>query len=242
MRRRYGTIILLIIAFALVFGMYNGVHPADIRAQIAQSTQRLEDDLNNFVKQASQPIIQEKTITKNPTDSTQATSQDKQKTPEIAVMSNFVFSNTYYYQFTDKTPSNIRKVFEEAIKEYNNTGIVNLVPGNATNEQNGITFSIYKKNEKVNPNTIELGSGGPKIMYRANDPAKAAITHSHANINTNYPESASISVALHELGHALGLQHSTDKNSIMYPTDQQVTHLSKADINGLKAIYSNSTN
>nr|WP_263849375.1 M10 family metallopeptidase domain-containing protein [Secundilactobacillus similis] len=44
-------------------------------------------------------------------------------------------------------------------------------------------------------------------------------------------------MATHELGHALGLDHSTSKLSVMYPVDQSRTTLSTADLNALKAIY-----
>ncbi|WP_225352031.1 matrixin family metalloprotease [Secundilactobacillus similis] len=53
-----------------------------------------------------------------------------------------------------------------------------------------------------------------------------------------YPQQAiKQSVATHELGHALGLDHSTSKLSVMYPVDQSRTTLSTADLNALKAIY-----
>jgi predicted Zn-dependent protease len=42
---------------------------------------------------------------------------------------------------------------------------------------------------------------------------------------------------MHELGHALGLDHSTSKTSVMYPVDQGVSQLSAEDLAGLKKIY-----
>ncbi|EKQ10421.1 putative Zn-dependent protease [Lacticaseibacillus casei A2-362] len=42
---------------------------------------------------------------------------------------------------------------------------------------------------------------------------------------------------MHELGHALGLDHSQSKASVMYPITQGVSQLSAGDIAGLKAIY-----
>jgi hypothetical protein len=45
------------------------------------------------------------------------------------------------------------------------------------------------------------------------------------------------SVALHESGHGLGLNHSDDPNAVMYPYYQYVTGLRPDDILGIRALY-----
>lgn len=77
-----------------------------------------------------------------------------------------------------------------------------------------------------------------------------SFVHVDMEFNTNYqwstaptaPQIDIESVALHEAGHALGLDHSSDPAAIMYPTYQPgaiARTLSVDDLAGLRALYPN---
>jgi len=64
-----------------------------------------------------------------------------------------------------------------------------------------------------------------------------------AAFRTDYVEYASKSesraLLLHELGHALGLGHSDDKKSVLYPIVGTTPKLSAGDIAGIRAFTKN---
>jgi len=52
------------------------------------------------------------------------------------------------------------------------------------------------------------------------------------------PKSNLYGVMIHEVGHTLGLKHSENKDSIMYPIDgNYIQHIMKSDIQTLNGIY-----
>ncbi|MDA5387767.1 matrixin family metalloprotease [Loigolactobacillus backii] len=166
-----------------------------------------------------------------------ASSQSTAATPMEENVQGKTLATTYYYHFNANTPQSVKRVFEQAVTIYNQTKLVNLVAGAGSQSQNQIAFGTYKKvMSAAEQGTIELGVGGPGIIQRVGYGAYTA-NHAQASLNINYTTSISLAVALHELGHALGLAHSTDKTSVMYPMDQGVTTLSQGDLNGLKQIY-----
>lgn len=200
----------------------------------------------DFKQQVTQVFadINPKKITKNyeiATETSKVTmkSVSKTATPIESVVQGHSLSNVYYYRFATTIPSNVKKVFKEAVSEYNQTGIVKLVARKGTQKQNQILFSTYnKKMTTANQGTIELGHGGPEVIQQTGMNAYT-VNHAKASLNVRYAESVQLSVAVHELGHALGLDHSSNRNSVMYPVDQGETSLSSGDLEGLKAIYNN---
>jgi predicted Zn-dependent protease len=76
-------------------------------------------------------------------------------------------------------------------------------------------------------------------VVRLEDPAKDALIASSTGGYTYQGFTTNLyQTALHEIGHALGLGHSTDVNAVMYPTlGTADLDLDSNDVTGIKALY-----
>ncbi|MFB9768676.1 M57 family metalloprotease [Lactiplantibacillus modestisalitolerans] len=163
--------------------------------------------------------------------------QQAKATAVESIVQSATLKKTYYYQFDDQLPAKAKRAFQTAIQTYNQTGIVNLVAGQAPSDGNSLTFSIYHKKMPAGTTQIELGHGGPEITKEVSVSQTRYWNQANASLNSAYSMSYSAAVAVHEVGHALGLDHSDDVTSVMYPVSQGRSQLSGADIAGLKSIY-----
>ncbi|WP_204120841.1 MULTISPECIES: matrixin family metalloprotease [Levilactobacillus] len=160
------------------------------------------------------------------------------QTPLSLVAATYPLAPTYYYHFDRHVTANIRPIFEEAVGVFNRTGLVRLVPGMPGKRQNGLTFFTYQRDtSKQAGDFVELGEGGPTVKHRSGWQA-FTVNRAKAGLNLAHPElRIRVSVAIHEIGHALGLAHSESRQSIMYPLDQQHETLSAADLRALSLLY-----
>ena len=80
------------------------------------------------------------------------------------------------------------------------------------------------------------------VTVRLEDPALSAVA---ANTTADYSGTATslYQVALHEIGHALGLAHDTDPNSVMYAMLGRANlDLDQTDIDGIRALFGPAAN
>jgi predicted Zn-dependent protease len=99
--------------------------------------------------------------------------------------------------------------------------------GTPTTHQVGVTNFSYRQ------------YFNPDVVVRLEDPGEDSLVPVNSSLVYGGLGGATLyQVALHEFGHALGLDHSSDPNDVMYPMlTAQNTDLSLSDDAGIRALY-----
>lgn len=79
----------------------------------------------------------------------------------------------------------------------------------------------------------------PNEIVRLEDPSQLALSQGPGGTYTYVGTTATLQqVALHEIGHALGLGHASDQNAVMYPSPGASNQtLDQTDIDGIQSLY-----
>lgn len=77
----------------------------------------------------------------------------------------------------------------------------------------------------------------PNVVVRLEDPAETPLVNLSGGYTYRSTSTTLLKVAEHEIGHALGLGHSTDLSAIMFPTISAGNSLDSSDILGIETLY-----
>jgi len=131
-----------------------------------------------------------------------------------------------------QAPSYQRNVYLAAIRAWNATGQVKFVQGSNAHHQITLTTSTATTGKYRRLSGITFQTG-----YRNGYYTQSRDLLLTRNLSTyHYSYSNQIHVAEHELGHSIGLQHSSDKHSVMY-NNNRYNGISGADTAAVRLRY-----
>ena len=111
---------------------------------------------------------------------------------------------------------------QTAVRHLGYPGQSRAIPVSATSELAAFQWPVMRSRQAVPPDPSIVGSLAGDVFIN---------TRKHFTFDKLYR------VALHEIGHALGLAPSTDPASIMFNTMNTNSHLSASDVAAIQALY-----
>jgi len=208
--------------------------------QIIKSEQ--QENLNALLQKQEQWHIKNEEIILNKQEIDQLSSDLNKK--KISLKAEF---EHYQRDVTDFNQGQHRYYFADELKERQNQ--LQQISGNLQNESNNLNFKIQLLNIKIKELNQEQ-SDLTTLMTQFKLEQKASIQTFHKGLFSQnqiqiygYASLNDLRLTLaHEFGHALGLKHTTDPKSLMYPRlKEQDIHnfkLTDSDLELLGSIYS----